>query len=170
VPVQGIGVSEDEAGNPIWKPDLVRAPVLDGDDWEDAIPITGGAGSLTVDTTDYTTEASEPIPTAGPGDGPWQTAWFRWVAPASDDYFFSTRGSRKADGTGMDTVIGIYTGASLAALVEVASNDDYVPFTGLDDFNSRATVSATVGAHYFVQVSGYDNTEFGSIALEWGLA
>lgn len=67
-------------------------------------------------------------------------------------------------------MLGIYTGASLAALVEVSSNDDNTPFVGLDNFNSLVTFTAVMGTTYYVQLSGYSADEFGIYRLGWETA
>lgn len=142
-------------------------PAPANDNWANAEVISSASGSASGDNTEATSQVGEPIPSDGGGDGPWRSIWFRWVAPASDDYYFSTEGSRHADASGMDTVLGIYTGVSLASLVEVASNDDYGPFSGDDNVCSLVTFSAVSGTTYFIQVSGYWDGEFGDIALAW---
>lgn len=148
----------------------VTTPAAAHDDWADALLIAGASGLVVGDNTYATTEPSEPIPVNGPGDGPWRSVWFRWVAPSSGDFAFSTQGSRWGNGNGLDTVLGIYTGASLAALVEVSSNDDNTPFVGLDNFNSLVTFTAVMGTTYYVQLSGYSADEFGIYRLGWETA
>jgi hypothetical protein len=140
------------------------------DDFANAIDLgSATSGSTTGTNVAATAESGEAIPTHGPGDGPWRTVWWKWTAPSGVLLAtFSTQGSRRTGGTvGLDTALGIYTGSAVNALTEIASNDDYAPFTGLDNFNSQVTFFVVTGTTYYVQVSGYDNTEQGDVALAW---
>jgi hypothetical protein len=143
------------------------------DNWAGA-PTLAASGSTTVDNTGFTSEASEPIPVNGPGDGPWQSVWWKWVADFDGTLEVSLQGSRLADTSGMDTVLAVYTGASLAGLTEVASNDDAgfggdpAPgFTGDDSLNSRIRCDVSTGITYYFQASGYDASNFGDVHLAW---
>lgn len=137
------------------------------DSWANAVVIVGSSGSTSGSNVDATSQVGEPLPTAGPGDGPWQTVWWKWVAPADMGVRFSTAGSRLLDTSGMDTTLGIYTGASLGTLFEVASNDDADSLSGDDSACSIAMFPATSGTTYYIQVGGYGDSDVGDLALAW---
>lgn len=115
-----------------------------------------------------TTEAGEPAHAGAPAN---KSVWFSWTAPATGNYVVSTRGSFRltvtpgsggtpdAYGTaGLDTVLGIYTGSSLATLAAVASNDDYSDSAGGVSAWSRATFAATSGTTYRIAVGTESST------------
>ena len=79
--------------------------------------------------------------------------WWRWTAPSSGAWSINTTGSA------IDTVMGVYTGASVDALTLIASDDD----SG-GNGTSRVTFTATAGTLYHIAVDGY-NGEEGSLAL-----
>lgn len=87
---------------------------------------------------------------------PLKTIWYSWTAPESGDYRFSTEGSS------FNTVMGIYTGSSLFALTEVASNDDADGYT-----TSAVTFTATAGTTYSIVVDGKTVDFFGRVNLSW---
>lgn len=121
---------------------------------------TGTSGSISVDTTGATAETDEAIPTIGPGDGPWQSAWYEYTPITSDTLTIDL--SATAAGSDLDTVLAVYTGASVDALTEVGSDDD----SGTNG-TSRLSVALTSGVTYHIQVSGYDNTQEGLIEGVW---
>lgn len=139
------------------------------DNWADAYDLFSSSYiSDYRDTTGFTTEAGEPIPTNGPGTGPYASLWYKWVGPSDglDRCQVSLQFSRTLVGAGLNTVLAVYTGASLAALTEVVSNDDWLPFTGDDDFNSLVRFVFTPGTTYWIQVSGYAASEVGFVQLQ----
>ena len=70
--------------------------------------------------------------------------WFKWVAPANGQVVFDTAG---AD---FDTVLAVYTGASLGTLSLVTFSDDAMSST-----QSRVSFDAASGSTYYLQVTGY---------------
>lgn len=115
------------------------------------------------------TEASEPIPTDGPGTGPYLSLWWKWTCPGgfvgsiSFDTFGST--SPNAYGSNLDTVLAAYTGITLAGLTEVTSNDDHAG--GSSGFMSQITFTPTPGTVYWLQVSTYTAAQVSGIRLSW---
>lgn len=145
----------------IWL-DFTAAVAASNDNDAFALARDLGADSGTIDDDNIaaTTEASEPIPVNSGGDGPWQTKWFAFTPSEDGLAIFDTFGSD------FDTVLAAYTGASLATLSEVASNDE-------DTFNppqSSITFHVTGGTTYFIQVAGYAEFLTGTIVLNWTLA
>jgi len=115
--------------------------------------ISGSSGATSGSSLTATKEAGEP-PHGGNTGG--ASVWFRWVAPASGTVTFNTLGS------GFDTLLGVYTGASVGALTPVASNDDIQPPAR----HSAVTFAAAAGAEYRVAVDGYGGAS-GSYTLNW---
>ena len=120
--------------------------------------VTGASGSVTGTNVEATKQAGEPDHAADPGG---QSVWFRWTAPSSGPFQFNTVDSD------FDTTIGIYTGATVATLVEVASNDE-----AIEGLVSRVYFQATAGTVYRIAVDGYEGgngfAEEGNITLSWG--
>jgi len=105
-----------------------------------ALPSLSAAG----DNDAATAEAGEPAHAAGiPAR---RSVWFTWTAPADGLYTVDTRGSR------YDTVLAVYTGATLAGLNRIASNDDLSD----TEKQSSVTFSAVAGAPYRIAVDGGD--------------
>ena len=73
-----------------------------------------------------------------------RSIWFTWTAPASAVVTLSLAGSS------FDTLLGVYTGASVSTLTELAGNDD--ASAGITA--SRVTFNATAGATYHIAVDG----------------
>jgi hypothetical protein len=110
-------------------------------------------GSATGATSNATKESGEPNHAGNAGGA---SVWYRFTAPTSGSYTITTEGS------GFDTLLGVYTGSSVGALTQVAANDD----NGAGGLWSRATFSATAGTTYSVAVDGYGAAS-GSVALNW---
>jgi hypothetical protein len=140
---------------------------VDNDDFADALDLGSDPDGSTWDITidDYTTEGSEPMPGAG---DVFKSCWFKWVAPSTGTFTFTTMESTStnADDVGtfgeMDTVLAIYTGASLGALSEVDSNDD-----GSFGLTSEIALSATSGTTYWIQAGPLNSDDTGDIVLSW---
>ena len=76
-----------------------------------------------------------------------KSVWWRWTAPFSGGVTLTTQGSA------IDTVLGVYTGNSLANLVLVAGNDeDPVTFSSY----SRVTFNAISNVTYQIAVDGFE--------------
>ena len=96
-----------------------RAAAAPGnDDWANATPISGASGSASGTNVERhgrrpaspsTPQVADAVTATG------KTVWWKWTAPASGNYVFDTAGSALED-----TVLGVYTGSSVAALTEVA--------------------------------------------------
>lgn len=83
-----------------------------------------------------------------------KSVWFEWTAPETGIISINTHGSS------FDTLLAVYTGVSIGALTEVASNDN----DGSTNGNSGLTFVATAGANYKVAVDGF-NGAFGEVVL-----
>ena len=112
---------------------------------------------LTVNTNrtnaQATREPDEPIHAQTFGD---TSVWFTWTAPTEGAVRFSTEGSS------FDTLLGVYTGTTLATLTEVASSDDIDFEAGI--FTSAVTFDVQAGEVFQIAVDGFDG-EAGQISL-----
>lgn len=119
--------------------------------------VLSGVSGTTSDTTLYATK--EPGEPAHHGNAGGASVWFRWQAPASGTVTFNTAGSV------FDTLLAVYTGASLDALAPVASSDD-VPGAQI----SAVTFEAVAGVEYRLAVDGYNwgsGPAKGAYSLAW---
>jgi uncharacterized repeat protein (TIGR03803 family) len=114
--------------------------------------ISGATGTTTGNSSGATKEPGEPDHAGNAGGS---SVWYRWIAPASGRYTFDTAGSA------FDTLLAVYTGVSVNALTEVASNDD-----GDVDVTSVVSFAATNGTTYYVAVDGFDG-DSGAFVLNW---
>ena len=69
--------------------------------------------------------------------------WFRWTAERDGTLTVWTTAQT------FDTVLGVYSGASVGTLTELASNDDHGASTA-----SRVTFPAVAGEEYRIAVDG----------------
>lgn len=150
--VDGFGV---EAGSLrlSWRKQ-VPPPVNDA--FSAATQVVNESGMITGSVRGATSETDEP---AHAGNGPGQSIWYRWIAPATDAFTFRTTGSA------FDTVMGIYAGTSIGSLTEIAANDDG------DGLQSVASFDAQQGAQYFIAVDAYGGSlplgQDASVVLGW---
>ena len=99
----------------------IRSQVVSGqerppnDDFTNATPLIQNSGSVFGTNVNATAEAGEP---AHAGAGPYASAWWSFVPCTNGTMNIDTHGSD------FDTVLAMYTGSSVTALTEVASNDD----------------------------------------------
>ena len=114
--------------------------------------ITGTNITVTGSSVGATRETGEPYH-AGMSGG--ASVWWSWTAPFVGTVTISTAGSS------FDTLLGVYTGSTVSALTEVASNDD-------EDYPNTATskVSFDVISNqtYQIGVDGYSGAS-GSVQL-----
>ncbi len=122
------------------------------DDFANAQIVVNDAGGFAVAGTnaEATLEAGEPLGNANEGAA---TVWFDWRAKYDANVILDTGGSD------FDTVLAVYTGASPAVLVQVASDDDSGP-----GVTSQLSFLARAGAIYHIQVGGF-NLAAGNVAL-----
>ncbi|HXV59011.1 MAG TPA: hypothetical protein VD704_14200 [Gaiellaceae bacterium] len=114
--------------------------------------LAGEAGDVTATSREATKEVGEP-PHAGNAGG--ASVWFRWVAQRDGTLtVWLTQ-------TTFNTVLGIYTGTSVDALTEIASNDDYGAGTA-----SRVTIAVDSGVEYRIAVDGVGGAN-GSFRIRW---
>jgi uncharacterized repeat protein (TIGR03803 family) len=134
---------------------LVQAPALQpGDDFADRTPLAGESGVVSGTNTLATIEPREPNH-GGKRSG--RSVWYVWRAPETGVATFTTAGSS------FDTILAVYSGTTLPALSEVASDDDSARF-----FTSRVTFNAVAGTDYQIAIAGLA-TASGRFILSWVL-
>jgi len=114
--------------------------------------ISGALGVATTYSNSATAEVSEPNHA---GQSAVRSIWFDWTAPSSGNFIFST------DGSAFDTVLAVYTGQSISALIEVAANDNH----GLVS-TSQVSFAAIAGTSYKIAVDGVAGAS-GFVRLSW---
>lgn len=123
------------------------------DNFASRITIPSAGGSVTGNNTGATKETGEPNHNSAGG----ASVWWTWTAPVSGLAVVDTIGSS------YDTLLGIYTGASVAGLTTIGTNDDVD-----GGRQSRVTFNATAGTAYQIAVDGYQNAQ-GFITLNVSL-
>jgi len=98
-------------------------------------------GRVTGGNNGASKEAGEPAVAGNPGGA---SVWWKFRAPATGKIRLSTAGST------FDTLLGVYRGASVAALKEVATNDNATP----TDPTSRVVARVKRGVTYRIAVDG----------------
>jgi hypothetical protein len=118
--------------------DLVTLPP--NDDFADAEVLAGlpatGAGTC----IGASEETGEPDHAGQPGGS---SVWYSWTAPSDGPVTIATCASN------FDTLLGVYTGTSVNALTEVASDNDAC------SPGSRLGITATQGVTYMIAVDTY---------------
>ena len=101
-------------------------PPPPNDNFASATVLTGDWGSTNVNNSVATHEPGEPSHAGFPANA---SVWYQWTAPSDGEVTLDTIGSSA------DTVLAVYTGTSLAALNQVAANDDLFPVGGTGTTN-----------------------------------
>ena len=137
------------------------------DNFANAILIAGGSAEGT--NVGATREDGEPETVAW-GTNPrsplgGKSVWWKWIAPTTGKYTVKTGDKSGSEPSStFNTQLGVYTGSSLANLVEVGSNESDSDFpNGL----SKVDFEAQQGKTYYFLVDGFEGGE-GSIAIYIG--
>ncbi len=125
-------------------------------DFTNAVILQGMAGMVAAENIIADKELDEPSHAGDPGG---HSIWYSWTAPVDGNVVFDTRGSS------FDTLLGIYTGDSLAGLNRVTDNASVDP-PGL--LFSEASFPALAGENYRIAVDGSLGRR-GQIFLNWRL-
>ena len=144
----------NSAGQGAWSATATAVPQAAqlNDDFEGPVVIATTPGSVTGTTVGATRQAGEP---SHGGYGASASIWYRWTAPAAGTMTVTTAGS------GFDTLLGAYTGASVSTLTTLAANDD-VDGT----LQSRVVFAVTAGTTYAIAIDGYGG-QSGATRLNW---
>ncbi|HEY5232585.1 MAG TPA: immunoglobulin domain-containing protein [Verrucomicrobiae bacterium] len=128
----------------VWWANL-QMPVPMNDYFTNAITISGIQGTTNGTNLRATKESGEPTIAGNAGGA---SIWYKWTAPTNGSVTIDTTGS------GISTLIGIYTGSSVGSLTLVNSGQGQVIFT------------ATSGTTYRIVVDGV-NGSMGNVVLNW---
>jgi C1A family cysteine protease len=120
------------------------------DHFANRLTLSGASAAASGSTLNATAETGEP---AHAGYGARSSVWWNWTAPATGVVRCNTEGSD------FDTLLAVYTGATLAGLAPLAADDDSGAGT-----SSSLTFYATAGTPYRIAVDGYGGAT-GSVAL-----
>jgi hypothetical protein len=116
--------------------DLVTLPP--NDDFADAEALAGLPASAAGTCIGASEETGEPDHAGQPGGS---SVWYGWTAPSNGQVTISLCGSD------FDTVLGVYTGATVNGLTEVASDND-----GCGGPASQVGLTATQGTTYLIAI------------------
>lgn len=150
------GAAADVAGNlSLAAAPLTRSVAIVNDACIDATAISGWKGTLAASNLGATAEAGEP---AHAGLAAAASVWWMWEAPETGILTLDTIGSL------VDTQLGLYTGATPAALTKVAAN------ANISDTVKQSKVVASVskGTTYRIAVDGKSGAK-GLLSLNWSL-
>lgn len=131
--------------------------VSNNDSFAGAVDLgTASMGTINGDNTTATSEVGEPDAPVSPQNPQIQTVWWKWTAPATAWVIFDTYGSN------FDTLLEVFTGASVGALTEVAECHD-----SNDLGASQLGFMASSGTTYHIRVRGEGPTDAGLISLQY---
>jgi Bacterial Ig domain/PASTA domain len=150
---------DGQAGSPSGNLVLTwNGPAPANDAFGAAQAISGESGSVSGTNWRASAEAGEPAH-ADTGDG--NSVWYRWQAPRTGRFQVDT------EGRNFNSVLAVYTGASVSGLALVAANESKSGLYG--DF-SRVTFTATAGTVYRIAVDGNGGGSLGpegAVVLNW---
>ena len=126
------------------------------DNFANAQTLSGATGEVMGSNVGATKEAGEPDHADDYGGA---SVWYTYKSATTVLAVFTTEGST------FDTLLAAYTGSSVSALTEVASDDDYDYY----DLASQITLVAKAGTTYHIAVDGFGG-ETGSIVLSYDSA
>jgi len=147
-----------DSRNGIVKPrlDLLAAQGAPAnDDFAASLSLSGSSGQTTGWNLNADKETGEPSH-AGSSGG--KSVWWQWTAPAAGTLSLNTHGS------GFDTLLAVYSGPTLSALLAVASNDNDGASGGVSGVN----LSVQSGTTYRITVDGKAGAN-GAITLDRSL-
>lgn len=133
-------------------------PAPANDNFANATLIAIG-GTLTGDNTDATSDgASDPLVNDGFG---LHTIWYR--LDSTDTGLLTVETSAGGGSPIGDTAIGVYQGTTLAGLTMLATDDD----AGTGFYSKITDLAITGGDPIYIEVTGYDDTTFGTFTMTW---
>jgi len=132
------------------------------DNFANALIVAGNSGSVSGTNKDASKEPGEPAHAHSVGGA---SIWYRWTAPVSGQVTFDTIGFRNQGSTllrYLNSLIAVYTGASVNALTEVVSSAS----------QNRVVFNATAGTTYHIAIDSgpYEGGGIlpGIVPLHWG--
>lgn len=118
-----------------------------------SVALSGAGIQTTGWNYNATAESGEPSH-AGQVGG--RSVWWNWVAPGNGTLVLSTQGS------GVDTLLAVYTGTAVNALTQIAANDNGA---GLGGGASSLNTTVTAGTTYRIAIDGKAGVA-GALALD----
>ena len=140
-------------------------PPPGNDNLVNATVLVSCTGSISGTNLNSTRETGEPNHSPDSNGGT-HSVWYRWRSPSSGSVTITTAGSS------YDTVLAVYTGASVNSLSLIANNDDIPDVPGEPhQVTSSVTFSASADTVYQIVVDGYNNGgsggDMGPLKLNW---
>lgn len=135
----------------------LRLAALNNDMLADAINLFGASGEIHGNTTGKTMEVGEPEPL--PGYGYFRGSWYKWTAPSTGEFRFTTYGSASEFGYA-DLIIAAYSGVSFGTFQTVAYGDESSEYEGpLYEHDGEPSISfeATSGTSYYLVVGTWND-------------
>jgi len=123
------------------------------DDFAARAVLESAAGTISASNVHASAEVGEPDHAGHPAG---RSVWWTWTAP------FAGTAAFDAAASGIDALLGVYAGASLATLAPVAQTD------GTGGLADRASFDVAAGDVVQIAVDGLDGA-MGAIALGWAL-
>ena len=112
--------------------------------FESASVIAGTSLSVGGFNLNASKDIGEPDHTGNVGG---KSVWWRWTAPSNGQVIIDTSTSS------FDTLLAVYTGATLGTLVEIDSNDNYTS----PDLASQVAFTGVAGTEYFIAIDGFND-------------
>lgn len=116
--------------------------------------LSGASGSISLHNRGASLEPGEPRHASKTGGS---SVWLGWVAPADGVWLLDTRGS------GMDTLLGVYSGERVDQLNVLGSDDDQGGY-----LTSAVGIAVKAGTAYAMALDGHGGQQ-GDIVLNWRL-
>jgi hypothetical protein len=133
-------------------------PTVANDFFAQAIALNGSSGTVSIGNTNATKESGEPYITGNAGG---KSVWWSFTPTSDGVLTLNTTNST------FDTLLGLYTGANVAALTTIAENDDAYP--GAPGGFSFLTQAVRANQTYDISVDGYDGAA-GTVVLSYSYA
>lgn len=127
------------------------------DSFNSCVVLSGTIGTRSDNNITATKEIGEPNHADNPGG---HSLWYCWTATTNRPITFDTSGS------GFDTLLAVYTGATVGNLTLVTNRDD---IAGATNRMSRLTFTPTIGTTYHIAVDGFGGAA-GIVELNWNQA
>lgn len=141
--------------NLVWWLQSSEAPPTN-DRFSDRLPVSGDSGNTVVSSLLATSESGDPDLGLSDGDTG-KTVWWTWTPEKTGTAALQTSFSD------FDTVLGVYRGAGLDSLTQLATDDDGGPGS-----TSFLIVNVTGGESIEIAVGGFGGTG-GTVVLLWNM-
>ena len=151
------GTPVTDARNGVVKPrlNLLEAARPANDAYANRVLLSGSTGTTSGTSMLATRETGESNHAGNSGGA---SVWWKWTAPAGGQVSLNTHGS------GFDSLLGVYTGTGVSALLQIAANDN----DGSSGNTSGLLFQAQAGTEYEIAIDGF-NAAAGDAVLNWSL-